>query len=298
MNTWDEKNYTKPKSNCLNNSEQEPSDTTKITKSDSMQPQWIDIGGVKKWIRNCPECGGMIYHGRKDHRDAQVRKNATCKKCQSKKAELYKLPDILERNCPICKTIIIYRGKNNGQARRSYRRAVNENRICTSCSQAQKLDKIKYYWKGKKGARLGTHLSEDKKQKIREMRKGKPGPRKGMVTPESTKEKLRNIRLDNFEKTGIVSYNPKACKYLNELSEKMGWNLQHAENGGEHRICGFRLDGYDKNRNIVVEYDESYHYRYGELLEKDVERMKIIINALKCEFYRYDEKRNEFKKYN
>jgi hypothetical protein len=298
MNTWDEKNYIKPKSNCLNNNEQEPSDTTRITKSDSTQPQWKDIGGVKKWIRHCPECGDEIYHGRKDHRDVQYRKKATCKRCQSKKLELYKLPEKLERNCPKCGATITYIGKNNGQARRAFRRAASENRTCVTCAQTSKIEKIKYYWKGKTGPRSGKQLSEEQKGKIREIRKGKPGPRSGMITPESTKEKLRNVSLDRFEKTGIVSYNPKACKYLNELSTKMGWNLQHAENGGEHRICGFRLDGYDEKRNIVVEYDETSHYRYGELLVSDVTRMNRIIEVLGCQFYRYDEKRNEFKKYN
>lgn len=81
---------------------------------------------------------------------------------------------------------------------------------------------------------------------------------------------------------------------MDEINVKNGWNLLHARNGGEQFICGYWLDGYDKIKNIVVEYDESFHYPYGKLREKDVIRQNRIIALLNCEFWRYDEKRNNF----
>ena len=92
-------------------------------------------------------------------------------------------------------------------------------------------------------------------------------------------------------------YNSNACKYFNTLSTERGWKIQHAENGGEYYLkdLGYWLDGYDKEKNIVIEYDEPRHYKInGQLKEKDVRRMNEIINHLKCSFYRYDERNNRF----
>lgn len=96
-----------------------------------------------------------------------------------------------------------------------------------------------------------------------------------------------------------AGYNKNVCKYIDELNEKYNWNLQHAENGGEIIIGGYYLDGYDKERNIVFEYDESRHYEdpYNNILkQKDIDRQKYIINLLNCEFYRYNEKIDLFYK--
>lgn len=79
----------------------------------------------------------------------------------------------------------------------------------------------------------------------------------------------------------------------------MGWNLQHALNGGEIEIDGYWLDGYDKEKNIVFEFDEPYHYidwKNNILREKDIDRQNYIINKLHCEFYRYNQRKDYFYK--
>ena len=63
-------------------------------------------------------------------------------------------------------------------------------------------------------------------------------------------------------------------------------------NGGEIECCGYFLDGYDKNKNIIVEYDEPRHQR-PSVQKKDTLRQKILINHLSCDFYRYKEWENE-----
>ena len=68
--------------------------------------------------------------------------------------------------------------------------------------------------------------------------------------------------------------------------------MQHAENGGEHKVCGYFVDGYDKELNIVFEYDESRHYKdkiNNILNDRDIQRQQNIINELHCEFWRYNE---------
>ena len=55
---------------------------------------------------------------------------------------------------------------------------------------------------------------------------------------------------------------------------------------------GYWLDGYDKNLNIVFEYDEPKHYIDKEnniLRDYDIKHQTRIIEKLKCEFWRYNE---------
>ncbi len=113
-------------------------------------------------------------------------------------------------------------------------------------------------------------------------------------TPE-TKEKLRKAALD-YRKSCVgefqASYNKKSIPILESISKEHGWHLQHAENGGEVRVFGYFLDAYDKENNVVVEYDEKEHYIDVEnniLRPKDIERQNYIIEKLHCDFYRYNE---------
>jgi len=50
-------------------------------------------------------------------------------------------------------------------------------------------------------------------------------------------------------------------------------------------VCGYFLDAYDKEKNIVVEYDEARHYKDVEnniLIDKDIECQNVIIEQLHC----------------
>jgi hypothetical protein len=69
-------------------------------------------------------------------------------------------------------------------------------------------------------------------------------------------------------------------------------------NGGEVEIAGYFPDAYDKDKNIIVEYDEPRHYDvYGELTQKDVTRMNEIVGEVGCSFYRYNEKTKTLRLY-
>lgn len=119
-------------------------------------------------------------------------------------------------------------------------------------------------WKGK-------HLTEEMKLKNR----------------ESTIKYIKSCKGECKPR-----YNKKACQYINQLNKQNNWNLQHAENGGEHKVCGYFVDGYDKELNIVFEYDESRHYKdkiNNILNDRDIQRQQNIINELHCEFWRYNE---------
>lgn len=129
---------------------------------------------------------------------------------------------------------------------------------------------------------------------------GKPGTFTGKKHSAESKEKTRLSTLKYLKDTvGEVKprYNKNACRYIDFLNSKNNWNLQHAENGGEFSIRGYFVDGYDKALNIVFEYDEPRHYsdvKANKLCERDIIRMKEIVESLHCKFYRYNEKLDLF----
>ena len=118
---------------------------------------------------------------------------------------------------------------------------------------------------------------------------------KGLIMDINGKEKRRlgAIKyIESLKGTCIPRYNKNACQYIDKLNEEKQWNLQHAENGGEFRIGGYFLDGYDKERNIVLEYNERKHYKdpFNNILtDRDIERNDYIKHKLKCKFYIYNE---------
>jgi hypothetical protein len=100
----------------------------------------------------------------------------------------------------------------------------------------------------------------------------------------SKSAQARIIRQGNNQ---IHSYNPKSIPILEEYAKENGYNIQHAENGGEYQVPNttFFVDAYDVENNVVIEYDENYHLNENQV-EKDRKRQQIIGNILKCKFVR------------
>ena len=119
---------------------------------------------------------------------------------------------------------------------------------------------------------------------------------KGKHLSDEIKQKLRDCAA-KYRKTHFAApcrYNKSSILILEQIAKEHGWNIQHAENGGEfYTGIGYWLDAYDKEKNIVLEYDEPEHYDDVEnniLREKDLKRQKEIIEHLHCEYWRYNEK--------
>lgn len=172
------------------------------------------------------------------------------------------------------------------------RKHTDESKQKMSISHTGKKFSIEHSEKIAK-ANTGKHHTTEYKKKASERLKGR------LVSSE-TRVRMRQAAIRRvIEQFGSTSYNKDACAFINDLNDKMGWNLQHALNGGEKEICGYLVDGYDKSKNIVFEYDESQHFTFeGKLRNKDILRQNTIINHLKCDFYRYDAVRKRFYKIN
>jgi len=125
-------------------------------------------------------------------------------------------------------------------------------------------------------------------------------PKRNMVgkhhTPE-TKNKIRIKSIQYITKCNgncVPRYNLNSIKMIEDYGKVNGYIFQHAENGGEYHIkeLGYFVDGYDKNKNVVIEVDEKQHFKNGNLCQEDLSRQKEIEDFLGCKFIRlkYDNK--------
>ncbi len=97
---------------------------------------------------------------------------------------------------------------------------------------------------------------------------------------------IKRISKQEFNGNPIVpSFNPNACKIIDEYGKKHGYHFQHAMNGGEFYIkdLGYWVDGYDKEKNVVIEIDEAHHRSQKK---EDMNRKREIENYLECKFIR------------
>jgi hypothetical protein len=81
------------------------------------------------------------------------------------------------------------------------------------------------------------------------------------------------------------NFNPIACDVIEKYGKQNGYNFQHALNGGEFYIkeLGYWVDGYDKEKNVIIEYQEKHHLT-PKYIEKDKKRKEEIIKTLKSKF--------------
>ncbi len=138
--------------------------------------------------------------------------------------------------------------------------------------------------------KFGKVLADEKLARYRKT-KSKNSTGRKKKNEEIAKIRVSKIKRveEKIKATVSPRYNPTACKIIDEFGYPLGYNFQHAENGGEVHVKGIGcfLDGYDKEKNTVVEFYERFHYlSNGELKDKDKRREGLIINNLLCSFIR------------
>lgn len=216
--------------------------------------------------KQCKNCGVDICRGSK---------SGLCRSCvkggQGIKA--------VQHKCMVCGNSITGRGKHNR---------------CIKCSKLKDLNpnygNPSNYIPKTKGM-TGIHY------KNFPSRKGKDNPmfgktRKGIKAgffgkhhSEETKRKkrLKMIEYYKTKKNGMQpNYNKNSIKIIEQYGKEHGYNFQHAENGGEFYIkeLGYWVDGYDKDKNVVIEYYETHH---KSKTDKDENRINEIKKFLNCQ---------------
>jgi len=237
--------------------------------------------------KSCPKCKKVVIYKTKSSLNRSVRKKSICKRCLLLK-EKTKGPFL--KICCGCKTKSYYKNYN------SYNSGKRNRKLCKKCSAKLRIPTM-----------LGKHHTQKTKEKLSIINlgkhKGKNNAFYGRKHSIESKIKMRKSLIDRIKKKYRIQslrFNELGCKYLDTLNKKKGWRLQHALNGGEFYVnqLGYYVDGYDKKRNIVVEYDESHHYyASNKLKEKDEKRMIEIKRIMNCRFFRYNVFTDKLKEY-
>lgn len=207
----------------------------------------------KKLERECPSCGKVLkYTTRAGYRDA-VKRNSLCNICGQVK--LYDPSVELKRECPKCRKVLEY------TTRAGYRYGLKNNSTCYKCIEK----------------------TDDFRKKISKLKKGKSISKKGKRNMRlAAIKRIENIKVNGGQMK--PNYNTNSISILEQKAKELGIrDLQHAENGGEFYIkeLGYWVDGYSKEKNVVIEYYEKHHEKQ---IEKDLERQKEIQEYLKCQF--------------
>ena len=168
----------------------------------------------------------------------------------------------------------LHRGENNGMYGKHHdeksRSKISELTLAAMCNEKVRNKHLK------------SHRTKKCREKLSNALTGR------QFSPE-TKQKMREAVVRRVQKYGLHTRNfsPYACGIIDDYGKANGYNFQHALNGGEHSCVGYFVDGYDKNKNVVIEIDEHQHFdSNGDLLEKDIRRQRAIEEYLHCRFIR------------
>ena len=177
-------------------------------------------------------------------------------------------------NCPVCLK------ERTLKTRKNIRRALKCKTRCNSCSNGIKTKGRKTSFNTKKkmsASHIKRYTDVRQKYKTSELVK------KAMYRPDVRKRHIEALHNSKWLKV-------KTDKGQLELIEKwnrLGFNFQpnYQIKTGEDL---FYLDGYDLNKNVVLEYDSKYHFRLKQY-KKDIVRQNKIIQWLNPKFFwRYD----------
>ena len=115
----------------------------------------------------------------------------------------------------------------------------------------------------------------------------------GKKQSDNQKRKMREFTRNKISKLGTISTDFGQLEFLDKWN-KLGFNFQpNYQIYTKDFLC--YLDGYDKDKNVVVEYDSKYHNSRKQR-EKDLIRQNKIIDILKPKkFWRYNSENKQIK---
>jgi len=249
--------------------------------------------------KKCPKCNSDIEYKSKDALNQSVKLNSKCKSC-GRKSSADKQRKI--NHCKICNVELPY-GKTGTCSDAHKIELIKKTKFEKyGSSNYNNRDKAVKTIVGKYGVENVAQVDEIKQKVTSKGRyfsridtKGESNPMFGKTHTDESILKMRISRIEELKgKFGQTSpnYNPSSIPFIEQKAKELGiTDLQHAENGGEYHIkeLGYFVDGYSKEKNIVIEYDEPHHRRKGNIT-KDTKREKEITEHLNCQFVRIKEK--------
>jgi hypothetical protein len=213
------------------------------------------------WCRLCPICSDTIEHtGIHAKRNAlrPFKKGVSCRKCSM----TGKVPSVETRK----KLSDSLRGKPVPLSRRiKISKSLSGRSL--EVSQVKKIT----------DSMIRRYSNEEERNKTRIT------VLKAMRRPDIRKKHLAGLHRSKWLKVKTDDGQLEMIEKWNRLGFHFEPNYQiHTD------IDLFYVDGYDKEKNVVLEYDSKYHHRKQQK-EKDLIRQQKIIDILKPKkFWRYD----------
>lgn len=267
-----------------------------------------------QWHKFCPLCGAIQCYSTKYSVRYAIEKNTICKSCAMKERQFTK-----EWKKNISKAKIGTKMSAETKKKLSKKQEEYWSNPKNRKKHSQKLIGIikTREWRKNLSESLKGHIvTKETKFKISEKNKDKIPWNKGKsrtveccgkisktlkgrkrTLGSRKKQRITNIKnRKSLYSNCYPNYNPKACKLFETLNENNGWNLQHAENGGEFHIkeLGYWVDAIDFKNKIIIEYDEKKHFKNGKLKEKDIIRQQEIEELYpNFKFIRINENKDE-----
>jgi hypothetical protein len=240
----------------------------------------------KIWVRNCPKCNRELVYKSKRWYYTNKKYNKMCRSCTRIVGNL--LP-------PSRKGVVLsenHKCRISSAIKKRHETIVHP--MLGKRHTPDAIDKIKLSSKGPCNGMYGKKHSISARKQMSKFRIGKCGPK-------MSDDGLRRLRIHRIEQISkskfdggqvMPSYNNVACDFFKKINEKFGWNGQYALNNGEYHIkhLGYFVDYYSPEHNLVIEWDEQYHYDIdGNLKIKDKLRQDAIQSYLGCNIIRIKE---------
>ena len=183
------------------------------------------------------------------------------------------------RKCAEAKTGVKLTEETKNKIRNS------KNGIRTSLGMTGKnhTEETKNILRGKNTGRiLGPHTKEHS-DKISKSLEGNTNCL-GNKHSEKTIRKMRELKIIYMEKNGVAR--PSVGKEENQILDEME-RIFGCPALRQYRVCGYFVDGYIPEKNVIIEIDEPHHFkRDGNYTKRDTERQINIEKELGCRFIR------------
>jgi len=223
-------------------------------------------------IRLCPICEKEIIHINKKSYSRACKKNSKCSSCRIRGRKLSEKHKAflgeLRRGTTLSE-------EHKEKISVGIKKAIEEDRFFSMEHRARIS-----------ASKQGKKFSKEHKASLSDARKkyyakyGCSGEIRKKLRISRVKQREEALKNNNQLHP---SYNPRSIPIIEEYGKEHDFTFQHAENGGEFHIkeLGYWVDGYDAEKNVVIEYYESHHKRQ---VKKDTTRREEIENYLGCEF--------------
>ena len=240
-----------------------------------------------KWYRIC-SCGKeIIYSNRKSaYISCMYKTKNTCRSCSNSgdKNGCHNNPCLWNKRPKSKETI-----KKMSEAKIG-RSLSNETKRKMSLTRMGNKYTLGYKWPIEKKKIRSNFKKEFYKNNPLEVEKMARKVKEAMHKPDVRKRHIDALVRTNFlGRTVDVGQ-----RELLEKWNKLGFNFEiNYQVHTDDFIC--YIDGYDKEKNVVLEYDSKYHNKLGQK-KKDLIRQNKVIDILKPnKFWRYDAVNKQFR---